>query len=795
MAITAQLPRNVSTAAPGAKDFPYNFKVFDKSELLVQVDGATKTIDVDFTADGIGNDGGGSIHFVAAMVGGETVMRKRNMQFQRLTDYQGLGDLRSQTVNNDQDSPIAMIQQLGESQERSIQLPLDSMATAQLPPLVPLSALVVSADGSKFEMGDPNHTGDMLLRPNLANPEDGKGAQLMTFLQSGIGAIPQDMRAFGRERPASPEQFGAVGDGVTDDTSALQKWLDRAGSLEVGGKTYLTGPLFVRSNTKIQMHPATLIKAKAGFATNDALLTIGMVNNVTIYGSTGKFRMNKAEYITGEWRHTVSISGGASKIRLYDVDAGDSGGDGFYVGGTPVNTDIRLVNCIADNARRNGLSIVNAIGCTVTGGEFKNTIGTAPEAGIDIESNAGDGYYLQNVVVSGVRTYNNNGGGISITPQSKYAPVSISVRDCTSEYDGFTNGAYKINSAMAYSGATPPGYIGKIDGQIAVENCTIINPQGAGVVSVNWTENAPTTRLKNISVVNPYSNPALAVSNRNQCGMLIRGELPSSGEFGTCVGNIEVENLKCRDNRAAKAMSIPVLIELADEAAKPLKNLKITNIDAIKSEWTSANLTPILGSTTQPISGVRVRYEPEFIMAVGSSTLGSTSIGAVLTNGANTTYTLPPAANFIGAEWTVRVTTPGVTHGIVTSGGDVIQMQGYEALAALRTSLVVGAEVKIKALAAGVWQVTGATDAANVFGSKVFDWPSLATGAQQSTTVTATGAALGDFAEASMSVDLAGTALRAYVSAANTVTVVQRNDTGGAIDLASGTLRVRVRKP
>lgn len=80
-------------------------------------------------------------------------------------------------------------------------------------------------------------------------------------------------------------------------------------------------------------------------------------------------------------------------------------------------------------------------------------------------------------------------------------------------------------------------------------------------------------------------------------------------------------------------------------------------------------------------------------------------------------------------------------------------------------------------------------------GSKTHDWPDLPTATQQTTTVTVTGAVLGDYAEASMSVDLAGTALRAYVSAADTVTVVQRNDTGANVNLASGTLRVRVRKP
>ena len=80
-------------------------------------------------------------------------------------------------------------------------------------------------------------------------------------------------------------------------------------------------------------------------------------------------------------------------------------------------------------------------------------------------------------------------------------------------------------------------------------------------------------------------------------------------------------------------------------------------------------------------------------------------------------------------------------------------------------------------------------------GSKTQDFPSINDGAQTTTTVTVTGAALGDFVEAvSVGVDLAGTVLTGYVSAADTVTVVLRNGTGGAVNLASTTLRVRVRK-
>lgn len=85
-------------------------------------------------------------------------------------------------------------------------------------------------------------------------------------------------------------------------------------------------------------------------------------------------------------------------------------------------------------------------------------------------------------------------------------------------------------------------------------------------------------------------------------------------------------------------------------------------------------------------------------------------------------------------------------------------------------------------------------DSAELASQKTHDWPDLITGSTQSTTITVTGAAVGDFAEASMSVSLSGTRIWAEVTAADTVTIYQRNDTGANVNVVSGVLRVRVRK-
>lgn len=69
---------------------------------------------------------------------------------------------------------------------------------------------------------------------------------------------------------------------------------------------------------------------------------------------------------------------------------------------------------------------------------------------------------------------------------------------------------------------------------------------------------------------------------------------------------------------------------------------------------------------------------------------------------------------------------------------------------------------------------------------------SIADGDELAVDVTVTGAALGDYAMASFSLDVSDLVLDAQVTASNTVTCVLANNTGGAVDLASGTLYVRV---
>lgn len=82
----------------------------------------------------------------------------------------------------------------------------------------------------------------------------------------------------------------------------------------------------------------------------------------------------------------------------------------------------------------------------------------------------------------------------------------------------------------------------------------------------------------------------------------------------------------------------------------------------------------------------------------------------------------------------------------------------------------------------------------HLYGSATWNAGSIGDGNEEAKEVTVNGAELGDFAEASLSVDISDLVLDAQVTADDTVTCVLANNTGDAVDLASATVYVRVMK-
>lgn len=146
--------------------------------------------------------------------------------------------------------------------------------------------------------------------------------------------------------------------------------------------------------------------------------------------------------------------------------------------------------------------------------------------------------------------------------------------------------------------------------------------------------------------------------------------------------------------------------------------------------------------------------------------------------------------------------TPGVGSAGNKSGNIVIKDTVGTAAAWNQTHIELGSyhlwidstsRLRIKS-SAPVLDTDGAVVSLDLSASTIYDPPNLVDGAGTTTTITVAGAVLGDIALAGFNKDLQGISMTAYVSSANTVSIRFQNESGGTLDLASGTLTVKVIK-
>ena len=133
MTVSAQTPINRSTGNGVTTVFPYTFKIISDADIEVTVDDVVKTLNVDYTVTGAGVDAGGNVTMTTAPAAATTVIRRRNMAIVRTTDYQDQGALPAATLDADIDSAVLMVQQVNESFNRSLKIPISSTASADLP--------------------------------------------------------------------------------------------------------------------------------------------------------------------------------------------------------------------------------------------------------------------------------------------------------------------------------------------------------------------------------------------------------------------------------------------------------------------------------------------------------------------------------------------------------------------------------------------------------------------------------------------------------------------------------------
>lgn len=242
--------------------------------------------------------------------------------------------------------------------------------------------------------------------------------------------------------------YDAKGDGITDDTAALQKAIDAVGgtggTVSVPAGTYRVDALtslILRSSMTLSLADGAVLAAIPNGADNYTILRVSGVSSVNILGGTLLGERSAHTGTTGEQGVGLRITGGAQHITVAGVTAKECWGDGFMVANA---TDVTLCHVTADHNRRQGLSITGGNGVVVRDSRFANTGGTLPEDGLDIEPNSGQ--TVHNVLITGCTFANNAGDGIengvpgSLTGKAFISSVVIDGNTLTGNGVGSLNG-------------------------------------------------------------------------------------------------------------------------------------------------------------------------------------------------------------------------------------------------------------------------------------------------------------------------------------------------------------------
>lgn len=199
--------------------------------------------------------------------------------------------------------------------------------------------------------------------------------------------------------------YGAVGDGVTDDTAAIQAAFDAM--IAVGGgnvvfsaaDTYLiTEDLAIAScdDWEIDLCGSTIkmIDDAAVDADHSILDIVGCDNWSIKNGTLDGNIAGGGGRIPAQLPCHDCVVAGCSNFAFENVVCKNSPVDGWYVQANGGDQDSAnfchnglWLHCIGTANARQGITFINAYDCSVIGGEYSYQSGLAPQAGIDIERN------------------------------------------------------------------------------------------------------------------------------------------------------------------------------------------------------------------------------------------------------------------------------------------------------------------------------------------------------------------------------------------------------------------------